>query len=424
MPDLQYWCIKPFFRRRADGPASRGRPEKNPLGARREGLQSTSALEGKGGEMILKLKRRKENLMIRRAFTLVELLVVIAIIGILIALLLPAINAARESGRRVQCSNNAKQLGLACINYQENIGKFPNGVNDTADKTPWTSMKLGVNWAVLILPYTENAGLSKMVNVLLPMSDASNATVRGTRINTMLCPSDAYYNSKPYMPVGRLPEGPNWARGNYAANGSVEFLDFSSMGTSFVGPNSPGWSKAWLRGAMGVNEASPLKQITDGAAQTCLLAEVRAGVVPVDRRGTWALGAVGASLLYGHGSADDHGPNNPGVGYPNGTLIDTFGGDDLAECAEIHQSFDAALLANIGMSCDEAGESVQATSRSLHPGGVNICMCDGSVHFISNDINVSTVWHFTVTNEVTSEFGVWESLMSAGDGITPSANTW
>ena len=292
-------------------------------------------------------------------------------------------------------------------------------------------MMLGVNWAVAILPYTENAGLYKMVNPLLPMSNAANAVVRGTRIPTMLCPSDANYNSKPYNPVDRSPEGQNWARGNYAANGSVEFLYYAAEGgdtcPNFVGPNSQGWSVPWLRGAMGINEASALRQITDGAAQTCLLAEVRAGVVPVDRRGTWALGAVGASLLFGNGSADDHGPNNTGVGNLNGTVIDAYGADDLAECQEIHTMIDAELLAEMGMSCSEAGMSVQAGSRSLHTGGVNICMCDGSVHFISNDINVSTVWHYTwqtPPGEDKTQFGVWESLMSAGDGVTWSGNTW
>jgi prepilin-type N-terminal cleavage/methylation domain-containing protein len=82
---------------------------------------------------------RKKPCLNRAGFTLVELLVVIAIIGILIALLLPAIQTARESGRRVQCSNNAKQMGLAAINYQESIGSFPPGVMVAKSETPWTT---------------------------------------------------------------------------------------------------------------------------------------------------------------------------------------------------------------------------------------------------------------------------------------------
>ncbi len=353
------------------------------------------------------------------AFTLVELLVVIAIIGILIALLLPAINAARESGRRAQCMNNIKQVGLAAINYQESYGSFPPGVMVAAGQEPWLTTSPGVNWVVKILPFTEYNSLYKMVNLNAPMSDASNAPVRATILPTMLCPSDSFYNSKAYMPVQRKAIGENWARGNYAANGSIEYLYYAPEGgtdtpPSFVGPNSPGWATAWLRGAMGVNEASAMRQITDGAAQTCMLVEVRAGVAPVDARGTWALGAVGSSIVFGHGCSDDHGPNN---------LSPTA--DDLVDCAEIQQTIDANTLAQMDMGCDQAGMSIQATSRSTHPDGVNICMCDGSVHFISNEINCSINWHFNPFNvENPADFGVWESLMAAGDGITPPSNAW
>jgi prepilin-type N-terminal cleavage/methylation domain-containing protein/prepilin-type processing-associated H-X9-DG protein len=356
----------------------------------------------------------------RPAFTLVELLVVIAIIGILIALLLPAINAAREAGRRAQCMNNIKQLGLAAINYQESYGKFPAAVMVASGQQAWVTTQPGVNWVVQILPFTENSGLYKMVNLTMPMSDTSNAAVRATIVPTMLCPSDSFYNSKPYMPVQRAAEGENWARGNYAANGSVEYLYFSGMGNafngaplSFVGPNSSGWSTPWLRGVMGVNEASALRQITDGAANTCMIGEVRAGVAPVDRRGTWALGAVGASILFGHGSDDDNGPNAPSIT-----------ADDLVECSELQQSINATTLAEMDMGCYVAAMSIQATARSMHPDGVNICMCDGSVHFISNEINVSTVLHYVATYENLPDFGVWDELMSAGDGIVISGNAW
>lgn len=345
-------------------------------------------------------------------FTLVELLVVIAIIGILIALLLPAINAAREAGRRAQCMNNVKQLGLAAINYQETLGYFPWGVSVPKGQDPTTTYQWGANWVISILPYTENPGLYKSYNPLKPVSDPANAALRAARIPTMLCPSDSFYNSKPYNPVNRSFEGENWARGNYAANATLE--RFEKANVTFVGPGSPGWSIAWLRGVMGCNESSAMRQITDGAAHTCLLGEVRAGVVPVDRRGVWAQGAAGASLLVGHGATDDHGPNNTDI------LA-----DDIAECAEIQTYIDAGQLAAMDMGCSATVQiNNQATARSLHPGGAHICMCDGSVTFISDSINVSTTWAYTVTSRVASEFGVWEELMSAGDGLTPPANSW
>ena len=128
---------------------------------------------------------------------------VIAIIGILIALLLPAVKAAREAGRRAQCMNNLKQLGLAAITYQEALGAFPPGVMLSKGQHPANTNLWGPNWVIQILPHTENAGLYKMFNLTKPISDPSNAAARATRINTMLCPSDALYNSKPYMPVQR-----------------------------------------------------------------------------------------------------------------------------------------------------------------------------------------------------------------------------
>jgi prepilin-type N-terminal cleavage/methylation domain-containing protein/prepilin-type processing-associated H-X9-DG protein len=349
--------------------------------------------------------------MLRRAFTLVELLVVIAIIGILIALLLPAINSARESGRRAQCSNNAKQLGLAAIAYQESLGAFPPAISVPKGQDPTNTTQFGPNWVIQILPYTENSGLYKMFNLTRPISDPANALARATRVPSMLCPSDSFYNSKAYNPVGRSAEGSNWARGNYGANGSIE--QFNGDNVSFVGPRSQGWGIAWLRGAMGCNEGSSMQKITDGASHTCLLGELRSGIAPVDNRGVWAMGATGASLLFGHGATDDHGPN---CAVPLS--------DDLVDCGEITSTVNANDLLVSGMGCYNGGGNNQATARSLHTGGVNICMCDGSVHFVSDSVNCSTTWAYTTGTRVASEFGIWEELMTAGDGLTIPAAAW
>jgi prepilin-type N-terminal cleavage/methylation domain-containing protein/prepilin-type processing-associated H-X9-DG protein len=350
----------------------------------------------------------------KTAFTLVELLVVIAIIGILIALLLPAINAAREAGRRAQCMNNCKQLGLAAINYQESLEKFPLGVMLPKGQDPASTYQWGANWVIQILPYTENPQLAKIFYPLKPLSDPANAVLRATRIPTMLCPSDALNNSKPYMPVVRSFEGANWARGNYAANGSLEQFElWGSSNINFVGPGSTGWAIPWLRGVMGVNESSAMRQITDGASHTCLLGEIRTGVAPMDRRGTWAMGCAGASLMWGHGATDDHGPNN------NSELA-----DDIIECDEIEQTISSDTLTQMFMGCYGGGGNNQATARSMHPGGAHICMCDGAVVFISDSINVSTTWSYTTTTRVASEFGIWEQLMSAGDSLAIPNNTW
>ncbi len=255
--------------------------------------------------------------MARRAFTLVELLVVIAIIGILIGLLLPAINAAREAGRRAQCMNNAKQMGLACINYMETNGSFPVGARiNVADRPLSRTTQWRANWVILVLPFTESSPLFKLYDQSRPVSqgniasNSTNAVMRGSRFPTMLCPTDATNNSVNYMPGGgNSGAGPNWARGNYAGNGSI-FQNDMGIGGGFEGPRSAGWSTVGMRGVIGINESSSSKDISDGLAHTCLLGEIRAGVCPVDPRGIWAMGSVGGSLLFGHGSTDEHGPND------------------------------------------------------------------------------------------------------------------
>jgi hypothetical protein len=265
------------------------------------------------------------------------------------------------------------------------------------------------------LPFTENPSLAKLFNNLKPVSDPSNASLRATSMPMMLCPSDAIYNSKPYMPVNRSYEGANWARGNYAANGSIEqFWLWGNTAINFNGPRSTGWAIPWLRGVMGINEATAMRQIPDGAANTCLIGEIRAGVAPMDRRGVWAMGAAGASLMWGHGSTDDHGPNN------NSVLA-----DDTAECDEVVQAVGSDNLVRMTMGCYGGGGNNQATAHSMHPpGGAHICMCDGSVHFVSDSINVSTTWSYTTTSRVQSEFGIWEQLMCPGDGLTVPGNAW
>src|SRR5262249_13864037 len=147
-----------------------------------------------------------------------------------------------EAGRRAQCMNNAKQLGLAAINYQEALGSFPLGVRLSTGQDPTSTYQWGANWVVQILAYTENPELAKIYNPTKPICDPSNAALRASRIPTMLCPSDVNYNSRPYMPVGRSFEGQNWSRGNYAGNGSIEqFEDWSKGGPLyFFGPRSPG----------------------------------------------------------------------------------------------------------------------------------------------------------------------------------------
>ena len=123
----------------------------------------------------------------RSGFTLVELLVVIAIIGILIALLLPAIQASRESGRRMVCSNNLRQLGLGLVNYQDSRKLFPPG---GVTRGPCCATKSYTNWAIEILPFIEQGALYKRYNQKAFNEDPINASVRETLLSVHSCPTD------------------------------------------------------------------------------------------------------------------------------------------------------------------------------------------------------------------------------------------
>jgi len=359
--------------------------------------------------------------MLRKAFTLVELLVVIAIIGILIGLLLPAINAAREAGRRAACTNNMKQLALACVSYCDTNGAFPDGMTVPKGQAPNSTFRFGPNWVINILPFMEYDWLYKEFNLSADISsgtDEQNITARAKTVNTMLCPTDTY-NSKPYIPgKSRTQEGTTpWARGNYAANGSIAYLDvYASQGpdgidTKFeLGPGAPGWRK-WNRGVMGCNTGCTPQQIPDGLSFTCLLGELRSGIVSIDHRGTWALGECGGSTLWGYGCCGDGGVN---CRTPDGA-------DDVFEGPEIIAMFGGgdALLNDLMMCPWNGGDSWQCGVKSLHPQGANIAMCDGSVHFIDENIDCNQSCTLTLPN-----LRIWEYLMCSSDGQLIKGDEW
>jgi prepilin-type N-terminal cleavage/methylation domain-containing protein len=116
-----------------------------------------------------------------RAFTLVELLVVIAIIGVLVALLLPAVQAAREAGRRTQCKNNLRQLGLAVQTYHDAQGQYPMGREDTD--------KLAVSWAFRVLPFMEQNAIYQSLQKGVAVDDDRNATAMRKPVPAFFCPS-------------------------------------------------------------------------------------------------------------------------------------------------------------------------------------------------------------------------------------------
>ena len=351
-------------------------------------------------------------------FTLVELLVVITIIGILIALLLPAVQAAREAARRLQCQNNLKQLGLACLNYESTYGVFPpssHWANMSDMRTGDQNNNLRENWVIMILPFLEQQALYDAFDLSLPITHDDNAGPRATQLSVMMCPSDPN-NRTNYTGTGTYTSGhgANWARGNYGANGALGFQSYSShchwpgLDGASCAASEKGWSDARVRGVMGANASCSIAEIRDGTSNTILLMELRAGLVSFDVRGVWAMSGAGPSSCWAHGyGGDAYGPNN-----------NRPGADDTAGCGDVRDALGVETLVRERMGCFEPGNSYpnrQAAARSCHTGGVFTCFADGSVHWISDHVETSTSVNYA---------SVWDRLNLSASGQPVSASAY
>jgi prepilin-type processing-associated H-X9-DG protein len=330
-------------------------------------------------------------------------LVVIAIIGVLVALLLPAVQAAREAARRQQCQSNLRQLSLGLVNYESANGRFPSAFEYGKSDNAATLSTIGPNWVVRILPFIEQQSLFNQIDktATVPgkkdplISSPKNAAFRATSFATMLCPTDSF-NQTPAQ------WGTPWARGNYGANGGNGPMgDYGSRPDWINGPDSPGWKDPMRRGTIGPNVAVKLKEITDGTSNTMLLGELRAGIHERDRRGVWALGQASASMLIWFGTTgDDDGPN----------VCSEFADDT----AGLTAADNALMIQECMPDATGSDQMDQATVRSLHQGGVNIGMADGSAHFISNDIQTNGQGLYQVW-PTSLPMTVWDKLIASAD---------
>jgi prepilin-type N-terminal cleavage/methylation domain-containing protein len=326
----------------------------------------------------------------RGAFTLVELLVVIAIIGILVALLLPAIQAAREAARRSQCSNNLKNIGLAMLTHHDSKGTFPPG-NILGDSK--IGDKLYSGWTTEIMPYAEDTALKSLYNTKLLITDATDPNVkifRETPVPLYSCPSDFQMELAVPHSGAAANNNINFMTSSYRANagrgdGIVTWYLYEKVPPADGTPARPtGRHKGW-RGpvhAVGLDNTKPaavaenagkptyvlrrekIKDITDGTTKTMLVAE--STNVFNRRRTFWA---------YSWGNAIE----SQTMPFPL-TLV-----GDWCKCSPPGAADCAPAT---GTAVGESNRACMSGWFSNHPGGMNAAMCDNSVNFISWDIDL------------------------------------
>ena len=309
----------------------------------------------------------------RRGFTLIELLVVIAVIGILIALLLPAVQSAREAARRITCNANLKQIGIALQSYHDSHRAFPPFfISRTGNPQRLADDDKGANWLVMLLAYVEQGPLYDEWDFNIR---ANRNVGRSTEIPLFKCPSDQ--NN-----TGNLCKyaGGQWARGNYGMNVSPCSHNMSS--TDDGAPSVMG-------GIGGINYSVRMRDVSDGASHTIAVDELRAGLNPDDIRGCWAMPGLGSgtTALFG----DAYSPNSCGGN-----------SDDMENCAVAGFLGDGSRC----MGCFESPSTGQMAARSMHPGGVHALMVDGSSRFIADTIESKP----TMSGCGAAPRGIWQAL--------------
>lgn len=288
------------------------------------------------------------------AFTLIELLVVIAIIGVLIALLLPAIQKVRQAAARTQCQNNLKQIGVACHNYEFTVKRFP----EHSVTTPFRH-----GWVGLILPYLEQQNLSRIyVRDTAHWHDAVNLQARSSFLPVFVCPSaaDKRTGSSTFN-VGGVPQGP-------FAGAVWDYTNIWGI-SSGLGALLGGYSDPISRHGVITTNGSTMVQIADGTSNTMLASEC------ANRPQYWVKGELNTT------GTPPSGSGGPGVvtgglwaEHQMGLSIDGTSANGLT------------LVGPCSINCTNAYEIY-----SMHSGGANAVFADGSVRFLRESTPIATL---------------------------------
>ncbi len=309
----------------------------------------------------------------RRGFTLIELLVVIAIIAVLVALLLPAVQQAREAARRSQCTNNMKQIALAIHNYHDAYNLFPAGImansGPTSINAGWSACDFTATWATSILPYVDQTPLYNLDNFNVSLWNPVNQLVVSQVLPLYVCPSDLNGGTQLAPPptgcYSSNPAGQNMVflgsyrgvAGKYAnlwnSAGATLFWDFNNyFRPGFLPSFDPGSAgPLHVCGTTAKNEA--IANITDGSSNTFLVGEYATATSP-----QWGAEPTGGAVFTTLSSASV---------YP--------------QCIGL-ADYDACVAAGVPVNrCRRA-------FASFHPQGMNFVYCDGHVRFVSKNVDI------------------------------------
>ncbi|TWU27738.1 Type II secretion system protein G precursor [Bythopirellula polymerisocia] len=312
-----------------------------------------SSLSDREERSLASLQDRKGHnslLQPQQGFTLVELLTVIAIIGVLIALLIPAVQAARESSRRTRCTNNLKQLGIGLAAFESTNARFPAGQRWSAPRSEPGSYAIA--WSAVLLPQIEQRAIADLIDFRFPLTDPRNFPATSQIISLYLCPSTSLVESH------RSESGHLFNLGAIQGEGlaCLDYLGISGPDKNAKNPSNNlkyGRQRGILIGTKGFPDSDKLtdpppirtKDVTDGLSYT-----------------TWLTECTGRGADEKKGNVDAiHGAWASGN---NVTHIDSGINDE-----KLPQAWHNERI------------------RSDHPGGAQFAMCDGSVHFLSDTIS-------------------------------------